>query len=340
MLGQRELGVTDDFFELGGHSLLALVLFARIEQRLNCKLPLSKLFKAPTVEKLAAALGGGLPDEGWSFVVSIQPAGLRPPFFCVHDGYGSCMYYRALADCLGDSQPFYGFLLRDNLTHCAGTESVQKLAARYVAELVQVCPAGPFQLGGLCTGGVIAYEMAFQLRAAGHEVNLLALFDAHNPVCPPRRRTFQEKIRVRGDQMKALPLRSRVGLMTKLGASWLWTHCNKLHQQRAARQVQIAPTEQEDELMYAVHAFLQRLVAEYKPLPYLGRVILFRPAYVLGDFEPAADRGWMPYAPGGLQIVDIPGEHGEMFGPPHVTVLAKKLAPYLEAAASQRSSHH
>jgi thioesterase domain-containing protein len=42
-------------------------------------------------------------------------------------------------------------------------------------------PHGPYLLGGLCAGGVIAYEMASQLKSAGETVQLVALFDAAKP---------------------------------------------------------------------------------------------------------------------------------------------------------------
>ena len=45
----------------------------------------------------------------------------------------------------------------------------------------RVQPDGPYQLGGWSFGGLVAYEMAQQLRAAGADVALLALLDTVAP---------------------------------------------------------------------------------------------------------------------------------------------------------------
>jgi len=47
------LGIDDNFFQLGGHSLKAIVLAARIHQELDVKIPLTVLFKQPTIRALA-----------------------------------------------------------------------------------------------------------------------------------------------------------------------------------------------------------------------------------------------------------------------------------------------
>ena len=51
------------------------------------------------------------------------------------------------------------------------------MAAYYLEEMRKIQPHGPYLLGGYSFGGVAAYEIARNLRAAGEEVALLMLFD-------------------------------------------------------------------------------------------------------------------------------------------------------------------
>ena len=67
------------------------------------------------------------------------------------------------------------------LKQALSIKQLKKGAAAYLVELLEFQPQGPYQLGGYCMGGVIALEMARQLRAQGRQVNLLLLIDCFAP---------------------------------------------------------------------------------------------------------------------------------------------------------------
>ena len=52
-LKRASLGVHRDFFELGGHSLKVMLLGSKIQQRLGIQIPLSEIFKNPTLRGMA-----------------------------------------------------------------------------------------------------------------------------------------------------------------------------------------------------------------------------------------------------------------------------------------------
>jgi acyl carrier protein len=58
MLNVPSISIRDNFFDLGGHSLLAVQVHGRLRRDLGRDLALTDLFRFPTVQSLAAHLGG------------------------------------------------------------------------------------------------------------------------------------------------------------------------------------------------------------------------------------------------------------------------------------------
>ena len=192
LLQVERVSVKDNFFDLGGHSLLAVKLLAHINQSLGRNLSVVSVFQAPTVEQMAQLLRQqGWKSPGESLVV-VQPNGSKPPFFCVH-GYAG---YTGLAAHLGQDQPVYGLV--QGLDGNRFYTQVEELAAHYLKDVKSICPKGPYFLGGHSFGGLVAFEMAQQLRRAGEEVGLLALIDP----TPPRHGDQQFRSVVRSSKRR------------------------------------------------------------------------------------------------------------------------------------------
>ena len=184
-LGLIEVDIHADFFASGGHSFSALRLAARIEQAFGRELPLRVLFERGSIAELALYLED---DAGTADPVLIY---LRPnnlpevrnlreveplPLFCVHPIGGGVTAYLPLAERL--ERPCYGLQALGIDPGTQPLDEVSEMAARYLAALRTVQTQGPYHLCGWSFGGVVAFEMARQLRAAGDRVGLIALLDS------------------------------------------------------------------------------------------------------------------------------------------------------------------
>lgn len=109
-------------------------------------------------------------------IVPLQPRGNRPPMFGVAGHNGDVFAYRALAQHLGEDQPFYGLQPPGYDDSSPPMSRVEELAAYFAAQITAFHPTGSCTVTGFCAGGTIAFELARQLTANGMSVRRLVLF--------------------------------------------------------------------------------------------------------------------------------------------------------------------
>jgi phthiocerol/phenolphthiocerol synthesis type-I polyketide synthase E len=349
LLGIDSIGVEQNYFDLGGDSSLAVQLFARIEKSFNIKLPLATLFEAPTIEGLARVLQdqtlmappAGV--SGWSSLVAIQPNGARPRFFCMHGAGGNVLIYRDLARYLGSDQPFYGMQAQGLDGSCAPLTTIEEMAELYVHEIRKLQPHGPYLIGGYCMGGTLAYEVARQLRAAGEEISLLALFDTMDwykiGALSFWQKTYQSAERLvfhaanffrldsKGKREffdeKVEALRSRIPVWRGM----LLAKFKKNDPSRTSQSVALARVWQAND----------RACIAYKPPPFPGVVTDFRPMKQYRMFD-RPDAKWNQLAQGGEQVVVLPVYPAGMLIEPFVAHLAAALRKSIDAAVRTTKS--
>ncbi|MEV4313136.1 amino acid adenylation domain-containing protein [Actinocrispum sp. NPDC049592] len=160
----------DDFFALGGHSLMILRIVALLRERHGISVTVRSFLEHRTVSALAEAIDtGDLPTKA---LLWLNHSGSQVPLVCVHPGGGSAHWYQRLAAHLDPDLPVVAFewpgLQGD-------VPSTSDMAARYVTELREAVPQGPYRIFSWCGGSGVASEMAHQLTAEGEDVTFILL---------------------------------------------------------------------------------------------------------------------------------------------------------------------
>ncbi|WP_281955800.1 non-ribosomal peptide synthetase [Pseudophaeobacter arcticus] len=334
VLGKSGFGVTDDFFDIGGHSLLALRLVLLIEQRMGVKIPLAELFKSATVAHLAQVAHSKTADDG---LVPLWLRGEGPPLWLVHTGGGMLWNYQPLVQALAPEFPVYGFEARGLFDGAAPQDSIADMAALFIANMRRRQPEGPYRLAGHSFGGVVAWEMACQLQAAGVEVAGLCLFDSSLTRPDDAWHGRQPKTRV-----AARDLVAAVQVFARFTDSQM-----ALDEATLARLSVTEQLEQAAELMASSigsHQAARQMVEgllrisnshraarlAYSPASHSAPVVLFQAAQSDLEKDDLSDQPWRDIASGAFETQIVPGDHVTMMAPPHVASLAKALQKVLE----------
>jgi amino acid adenylation domain-containing protein len=341
VLGVDSLGTRDNFFDHGGHSLIAVELLSRIEQVYGRKLPLATLFQAPSVAQMADVLIASDWSASWRSLVAINPLGSAVPIFLVPGVGGNVLMFGKLSKLLGADQPLFGLQARGLDGKEEPFRSIADMAQHYVVEIQSARPKGPYFIGGTCTGGVIAYEVAQRLIERGEDVRLVMLETWPPATARIRGWTTRAlwpaqylwlKLVGYGKELIHLPLRQ-----------WPEFVRRKLRTGRAVFDVGLKETlggstyYVEKVVDATLHA-----VARYEPRPYAGGLLnviaINRP---LPTQAVDTRRTWEKLAQGKSEAVMVPAEDsGRLFISPHVEVVAEILrnhaAQQFQAAVAPR----
>ena len=165
----------NNFFELGGQSLQAVKIISNFKNLFGVELPLSSFVEAPTPLLQAELLLSYNWEDKWETVVALKPSGQKPPFFCVHPSGGNIICYMDLAFAMEEDYPFYGLQAKGLRGDEEPLHEVEEMAQHYIHEMKKIQKQGPYHIGGWSAGGVIAFEMAQQLKNRGEEVCLILI---------------------------------------------------------------------------------------------------------------------------------------------------------------------
>lgn len=368
ILGVDALGLDEEFLSYGGGSLTGVRLFARIRREMGVELALSALLQAPTIRTLAVIVREKMPeppeeavDESapavateaakaapgktetarkpsakpaaaksrWTPIVRMAPGapGVKPVFL-IHGAGGNVLWFKPLADRLRGETPIYGIEAQGIDGSLPFLESVEDMAELYIRHMLSVDPHGPYRLIGYSGGGVIAVEMAHQLRRSGRSVELLAMLDTLAPQ----------------EASTPLSLADKICMLTKLDGAYLARrmvhHSVKLKEKIETRlagsggdHVGKSQIELLSEQCEAVYLEAQ---GRYHPAPYDGDVLLFRAERTSAMFARSGETlGWQELLTGKLEIVTLDAYHDTLLSDTSIHVVVDELTRRLTALNTQ-----
>ncbi|HEY4069415.1 MAG TPA: amino acid adenylation domain-containing protein [Burkholderiaceae bacterium] len=357
VLRGSSFGVLDNFFEIGGDSLKSVELQMRLEEQFGARLSSGLLLEAPTIAQQAVAMRDQSPST--DPLVQIR-AGARPhAVFLVHDGFGEILAYRNLAHLLQPGLPVYGMSPVSTHGIAMPYTRIGDIAASYVARIRQAQPHGPYLLGGLCAGGVIAHEMARQLQRDGEIIGLLALMDASDVAAHKRTGRFaRDRLKLMSAALRRKLSRSDLGESVDGVLEFSAAAIRLMRQQIAVRLAHFQSRMKARLLRFCLdrgHAppgFVRDLSVDQIYTfaeaghrvdgPVEGDMLLFRASAGNGDIgdEPFKNLytdpllGWGPRVTGSVVSFDIGGGHYSMLQEPNVRTLAAHVQRRIDAALS------
>ncbi len=198
-----------------------------------------------------------------STLVPVKGKGNRPPLFALTALGADAHYMLGLARALHEDQPVVSVEPK-GLDGSEPFHTLEALARFQIEKMRLACPDGPYLLTGHCTGGLLAFEVARQLCAAGQTVAWLALIGTPFPYVfkPASRMFFRLSRHARGLLFGSLEDRKRYVR-------------GRLERRKRVEAVARETGKPAQEAKTRVEAATLAAVQRYQPTLYGGRLDLF-----------------------------------------------------------------
>jgi len=194
---QESLNIDKSFFELGGDSIGALKLLNIIKKEFNVSVPISDIYaNSSNVSSLVFTILKHRPQKkvitktynaktaadslnnSYDLVATLRSGDNSQPLFFIHPAGGTVFVYQKLISLLDKNQTCYGIQYPlDEKYEFNLPKNIQELAAFYVDLIRHVQPRGPYAVIGYSFGGMLAYEIAYQLYKSGQKIAMIGILD-------------------------------------------------------------------------------------------------------------------------------------------------------------------
>ena len=237
-------------------------------------------------------------------MVALQPAGERPPFFMVD----SFPFFIDLVQLTGTDQPVLSLIGYEETQD--ENYTIADEAEVHIKTILARQPHGPYLLGGCSASGIVAYEIAQRLRARGHEVGLLVLFDAPNPYFMREYSDFWMSVNSYRSDLSVMQWREIPG--------WIIDKVRGLKERRPRWLRPSNGVNRTRSILEGLKSSTVRILAtrKYRPAPYSGRVLLVkRGGNLVGRYRDP-NFGWGEVVQNEIEICRVNAlDHLEIFKP-------------------------
>lgn len=330
-LAVEQISVTSNFFELGGHSLIAVKIMLEIEKEIGTRLPISSLFEYSTIEKLAKVIEGEGNPMTWDCVIPIRTEGSKPPLYVVHGALLDVLYVRNLLPHIDADQPLYGIQGMGLSGKNKPANSVHEIAAHYVSEILNHTPNRPIALAGYSSGGILAFEIAKQLRSKEKNVHFVGLLDTYvNKIRFSNISEWRKHDRhLSKEYLKGFNFKNKVKLTLSAIVGMLVTnYLSRISYRLYAKIIPLGIRKTKLQMQH-LHAIRRYRITESN----IGTYLFKSPFVEAFRYYPNYDsNGWKPILGDHLKIVNVKEDHSSMFYPDKVQDIAGKLQAALDEA--------
>jgi thioesterase domain-containing protein len=268
-----------------------------------------------------------LADGHSDLLVPLHSGSGRSPLFCVHPVSGSAYAYSGLAGLLHADQPVYGFEAPGFDNDRAPTGFLPGLADEYTAILRAFAPGQQYRLLGWSLGGLLVFEIAKRLRAAGEEVATLILVDAPLPrvqSLPPERDILLRFINdMMGTSEEEAPLRVRT-----LFDSWP-EDVDPAAVFPLIEEAEILPGEMDAMLLTDQYAVFRALVEGFHLIEVTGSYD-GDALHILAGASPRHEMDWSTALPSVSEIT-VPGNHHSIWSGQSLVMMGEIVQATLDA---------
>ena len=261
-------------------------------------------------------------------VVVVNESGTKPPVVFFHTWLTETRHKHTLGAFLGPDQPLYG--IEPPRPEDGPLPTSTAAWVEFHRRQLKALPVSPpYRLAGFSFGGVVALELARQLRAEGVEVEWLGLIDTLRPTLNPKGRRY---VTYHLGEALHLPEEKRREYVRKVTTASARRTAGRFKSRVFRLLVRLHLTEPRPPKLEMPP--LKRAVwisyLTYDATPYDAPVALFAGAE---NRKAAADDPslrWSHYLRGGFEVTPIDGPHLELFSPEHVASVGGALRASLE----------